>query len=368
MSMPSRRRDGMPRVGGELLARASSGTLRREAPVDGAADCPDRPLLADDAPDDVLVPPSLPVVETMGATAEGRAWLAELPHLVRAMRDAWSLRIAAPLHAGSCSWVAFAWTPEGRSAALKIGRPHREAAGEPEALRLWQGGPAVRLLRDDEERSAMLLERCVPGTRLVDAAGVPVRRRLLTGAELLAELWSAEPPAATRIESLAAVTGEWADLLEERAERLSPRAGAADAQALDPGLPVLGARLLRELPATASRSVVLHGDFNPGNVLATRRRPWVAIDPKPMIGDPGYDPWPLLDQIDDPFARADSTRVVARRWELVAEAVGEDSARLHAWAAARGIESAYYALDHDDRVAAVRALSRASTHVVLAGL
>jgi streptomycin 6-kinase len=53
--------------------------------------------------------------------------------------------------------------------------------------------------------------------------------------------------------------------------------------------------LLRELPPTAGRRVLLHGDFNPGNVLAGRTGTWVAIDPKPMIGDPAYDLWPLLE-------------------------------------------------------------------------
>ena len=34
---------------------------------------------------------------------------------------------------------------------------------------------------------------------------------------------------------------------------------------------------------------LLHGDLHPGNVLAARRRPWLAIDPKPVVGDPAFD-------------------------------------------------------------------------------
>jgi streptomycin 6-kinase len=47
--------------------------------------------------------------------------------------------------------------------------------------------------------------------------------------------------------------------------------------------------MLRELPSSADRSVLLCIDLHAGNVLAARREPWLVIDPKPFIGDPAYD-------------------------------------------------------------------------------
>ena len=35
--------------------------------------------------------------------------------------------------------------------------------------------------------------------------------------------------------------------------------------------------------------------------------------PEPMIGDPAYDPWRLLEQIDDPFPYADLAAVLRSR-------------------------------------------------------
>lgn len=58
----------------------------------------------------------------------------------------------------------------------------------------------------------------------------------------------------------------------------------------------------------------------PGNVLSATRRPWLIIDPKPMIGDPGYDLCPLLLRIDDPLARVDpADRLLA--WSLARSAL-----------------------------------------------
>jgi streptomycin 6-kinase len=48
--------------------------------------------------------------------------------------------------------------------------------------------------------------------------------------------------------------------------------------------------MLRELPRSADRSVVLCTDLHAGNVLSSQREPWLAIDPKPFIGDPAFDP------------------------------------------------------------------------------
>ena len=50
-----------------------------------------------------------------------------------------------------------------------------------------------------------------------------------------------------------------------------------------------GLELFTELPATAERTVVLFTDLHAGNVLRAERAPWLAIDPKPFVGDPAYD-------------------------------------------------------------------------------
>ena len=50
-----------------------------------------------------------------------------------------------------------------------------------------------------------------------------------------------------------------------------------------------GLELFRELPESAALTSVLSTDLHAGNVLRSQREPWLAIDPKPFVGDPAYD-------------------------------------------------------------------------------
>lgn len=298
-----------------------------------------------------LIPPSLPCVTAMGEHESGRRWLARLPRLIEELREKWGLRLGPPFHGGSCSWVAPAWREDGEDAGravLKVTWPHREAEGEAPALLLWDGRGAVRVYEHDTERQALLLERCDPGTELARSHGLPADERLTHAADVLGELWRARVPRTAGtgpvLRDLGEVTAEWADLADERAARDWP-------EGVDTGLFALGARLLRELPRGAGREVVLHGDFNPGNVLAARRRPWLAIDAKPMTGDPAYDLWPLVEQVDDPFAAPDPRAVLAYRTALVADALGLDVRRVRAWAVARHVEYTLWSVVEDEDLA-----------------
>ena len=44
----------------------------------------------------------------------------------------------------------------------------------------------------------------------------------------------------------------------------------------------------------ASVGTMIHGDLHYENVMAADREPWLAIDPKPMSGDPHYELAPML--------------------------------------------------------------------------
>lgn len=308
---------------------------------------------------ELLVPPTLGVVASIGDLAEGRAWLDSLPGLITELRDAWSLRLGAPWTGGSCSWVAPADLPDGRTVVLKISWPHPEMMGEAAALRMWQGHGAVTLHAHDGVRHAMLLERVDPGTTLGDRDWLPAEERLLVAARLLDRLWSAPVGDASGFDLLSHVTARWAGLVEQRMERLRP--------GFDPGLVAHGIRLLRELPTTALRRVLVHGDINPGNILAAEREPWLVIDPKPMYGDPAYDPWKLVEQIDDPFRHPDPAAVLRRRFALFGEVTGEDPARLAAWATARRVEDSLWWVSRGNPPSH-RAMSEAAVLASIAGL
>lgn len=202
--------------------------------------------------------------------------------LVTELSAAWALEVGEPYEpGGSCAWVAPARTATGQDVVLKVGFNHWEADHEAQGLTAWDGDGAVRCLRAQRmgNTTALLLERCRPGHQL--GADLPEAEQDVVIAGLLLRLWGAPVAGDAPFRSLQLMCDEWAASFERRV--------AADGGGLDPGLARAGIGALRELPAGADRAVLLCTDLHAGNVLAAEREPWLAIDPKPFVGDPAYD-------------------------------------------------------------------------------
>ena len=279
-------------------------------------------------------------------SVEGLAWLDRLPSLIEEACRRWNVEIVgAPYEGGVCGWVAPVRGASG-DAVLKVSWPHAEAATEGLALRWWDGAGTVRLLAEDRDTWTMLLERCDSGTPMRDA-GLPNERGLALGADLLNALWSkgAPPVLGSRFEAMAKVCDQWAEGAERRVDRHGAELSALGS---DPGILTLAIELLHLLPGSADRQVVVHGDFNPGNLLAASRAPYLAIDPKPMVGDPAYDPWPLVAQLDWPFRLPDAARVVPQRIRQIAERLDVPAERIAAWGITRDVEGGLRAASEGD--------------------
>jgi streptomycin 6-kinase len=167
---------------------------------------------------------------------------------------------------------------------LKVGWRHDEALHEADGLRLWAGRGAVRLLDSLATAStiALLLEACEPGIPLSQALPAPEQDVVVAG--LLRRLWI-EPPAGQPFRPLQAMCDRWAD---EFGKGYAAAVARGEDQ-LDPAVARAGIELFRQLPGTAEHSMLLCTDLHHGNVLAAAREPWLAIDPKPYVGDPAYD-------------------------------------------------------------------------------
>jgi streptomycin 6-kinase len=195
----------------------------------------------------------------------------------------WELELGEPYPSGGqTAWVAPAANAAGDALVLKVGRRHWEAEHEADGLRLWDGNGAVHCFKAQtlQHTTALLLERCEPGTQLKDT--MPEAEQDVLVAGLLRRLWELDPPKDHVFESLTTMCGLWADELQAGLDH--------DHRGSDPGLARAGIELLRGLPNTADRNVLLSTDLHAGNILAAQRESWLAIDPKPFVGDPTYDP------------------------------------------------------------------------------
>jgi streptomycin 6-kinase len=248
---------------------------------------------------------------------ERAAWLARLPDTLRDLEHRWSLTFGAPFDGDEvgCAWVAPVVRAAGPSAVLKLGMPHVEGQHEIEGLRFWNGDPTVRLLDADDDRGAMLLERCEPGTALRTA---PEPEQDVVIAGLLRRLWR-PVAAAHRFSALSVMVGHWRDETLAQADRWR-----------DAGLVREGLRVFDELPHSAPAQVLLATDLHAGNVLRARREPWLVIDPKPFVGDPAYDATQHLRNCHSRL-RADPDGTIRR----FADLLGVDHDRVRLWLFAR---------------------------------
>ncbi|MFH8618486.1 aminoglycoside phosphotransferase family protein [Streptomyces sp. NPDC017979] len=258
---------------------------------------------------------------------EAQRWLAELPKLGGSFLERWELRIDGPPAHGMASLVLPVLRADGTPAALKLQQLREETAGAAVGLRAWRGDGVVRLLEHDEASATQLLER-LDATRPVNSVA-DGEAALKVLADLMARLTAVPSPRGVRrlsdiATAMVDATPQAAPALHDPAERKLLETCAA---------------AVRELIGEAGDRL-LHWDLHGGNVLAGEREPWLAIDPEPLAGDPGFDLLPALDdRWGEVVASGDVTRAVLRRFDVLTEAVDTDRHRAVGWTLGRVLQN-----------------------------
>jgi streptomycin 6-kinase len=291
------------------------------------------------SPSGIVVPERLHRTVTAWEGEAGRAWLAALPELAADFVRRWELTVERVLEpGGQISLVLLVRDADGEPAALKVGMVTVETAQEAEALTRWAGRGAVRLLRAEPEQGALLLERLHADVSL---RSLPEARATLEATETIRRLWlPLEPGHPFRT---------LPDLVTDQLERLRQRAEqpyAAEARAITEEAARTAAALLADPPPAS----LLHGDFHQGNVLAGERAPWLAIDPKPLAGDPAYDlAWLVRDRLATLAGSPGPAAAARRRIRTLADSLELDADRLRGWTLFRAAEAGLWSLSVGDR-------------------
>ncbi|GMV86922.1 MAG: hydroxyurea phosphotransferase [Dehalococcoidia bacterium] len=261
----------------------------------------------------------------------GTAWVEAFPATLEGLRRRWGLTLGETFAYVGYAFVARVELPGGAPAVLKVAPTDPEFTNEIAALRLYQGGGAVRLLDCDPEATALLLERLEPGTPLAEMHDDARATEIAAG--VMRELWRPLPPG----NAFPTMEG-WGQAF---ARVRAAYGGGSRPFPLD--LFEKGERLYFELCATAARPVLLHGDLHHWNILAAGRGPWLAIDPKGVAGEPAYETGALLR--NRMGVEPDLLRLTERRAAQLADALGLDRQRILGWAFAQGVLSALWTLE-----------------------
>jgi streptomycin 6-kinase len=281
------------------------------------------------------IPPGLDAQRRLGP--DWVAWLDRLPRLAADVVDEWRLVLDGPPMHGYASLAQPVRTTGGRPAVLKVAFDgDEESRHEGIALQRWHGDGAVELLRADPHRRALLLER-LHTEDLGDLWDVEA-------CEVVAGLYGRlHVPALPQLRTLTSYVEQWAGALASM-----PRNAPVPRRLVEQAL-----SLARDLVADpASTGTLVHGDLHYANVLAADRDPWLAIDPKPMDGDPHYEPAPLLWNRWEELADAGQTvrDGVRRRFHTVVDAAGLDEDRARDWVVVRMVLNAHWSVQDAERL------------------
>jgi len=248
----------------------------------------------------------------------GRAWLANLPTVVAGLAREWNLQVGAAFEGSNVSYVAPAMRG-GEHVVLKVQWPDDESRHEAEALRVWNGDGAVRLLAHDVERHALLIERCVPGTYLAAAPGVDALAVLV---DLLPRLWKV---VGSPFKSVTEEAREWAGTLYADWD--------AAGRPCERRLVDATAEFLDQLAKSQGEQVLVHQDLHGENVLAAQREPWLVIDPKPLAGEREFSLAPIIRS----FEFGHSQGEIAYRLDRLSSELGLDRDRARRWTIAQTV-------------------------------
>lgn len=253
-------------------------------------------------------------------------WVDTLPGTAETIMRQWGVVPDGPPTNGHCSLVIPVRTAAGAPAVVKIGFPDEESEHEHLALRRWAGRGAVRLLAAEPHHRALLLQRL----QTTDLGEVPETVACRVVADLYRLLHVPALP------SLRPLSG----FIERCTADLAalPRSAPIPRRLVEQAV-ALGRDLATD---TAEPDRVLHTDLHYGNVLSNGES-WVAIDPKPLNGDPHYEIAPMLWN-RWPGIAGDVRDGVRRRLSTVVDAAGFDERRARAWVLVRMVHNAMWAV------------------------
>lgn len=271
--------------------------------------------------------------------ADGLAWVQRLPTILAACEQRWNLTLGPPFAPLSYHYAAPAVRTDGTTVVVKVHSPTGEFTQEAEALRLFDGHGMAQLLEWSFSDKVLLLEHLKPGTllRILENDAEATSH----AATVMRQLWRSVPPDHPFPSVI-----DWGKGFVRLRQHYRGGTGPFPTALLEEA-----ETLFAELSASMVEPVLLHGDLHHDNILAAQRQPWLAIDPKGLVGEPAYETGamlhnPLPQLLDAP----QPGRVLARRVDQLAEELGLNRARVRGWGLAQAVLAAWWSVEDSGHI------------------
>jgi streptomycin 6-kinase len=258
------------------------------------------------------------VVRQKAFAVGAEAWLDDLPALVSALEEEWSISVGEAYRDSTEAFVAKATCNDGTPAVLKLIVPRDEdaALNEITVLRLVSGEGCVELLREDAGRGALLLERL---GRSLHQLGLRVGDRHEILCATAVHLWRSAPDCGLPTGADKArwlidfITTTWDELDRPCSER-----------AVDHALECAERRADAHRD---ERALLVHGDVHEWNALEAQGGGFKLVDPDGLLAEPEYDLGIIMRE--DPLELLQGDPHERARW--LAARTGLDSTAIWEW-------------------------------------
>jgi streptomycin 6-kinase len=233
--------------------------------------------------------------------------------------------------------VAPATRADGTTVVLKVCPPTGdEFRPQAAALRLFAGRGMVQLLDADPDHQILLLERLLPGKLLTDVEDDEQATSLAAAVmRQMGEVVPGNYPFPT--------VYDWGKGFLRLRRHYHGECGPFPRALLEEA-----ETLFAELSGSMATPVLLHGDLHHDNILAAHRQPWLAIDPKGLVGEPAYETGALLrNPLPQLLQHPEPGRILARRVDQLAEELGLEHARIRGWGLAQAVLSMWWSVEDE---------------------
>jgi streptomycin 6-kinase len=267
---------------------------------------------------------------------KGEKWLADLPEIIARIAEKWSLEMENHFQNLSFHYVAPCVRSDGTKAVLKIGFPEENSIiySEAKILKILDGKGAVKLLNFDKNFCAILLERLLPGENLIRICKEDDERATAIAIELMKKFLHPAP------------TGSGFPTLREWTKGLSEAKNAPFPQEI-----IDRARnYFDELIGSSKQNFLLHGDLHHENILSAQRDSFLAIDPKGIIGDIGFEISVFLNNPRSWLLKhPNRAEILKKRLEMFAQNFEIEPQKLRKWAYAEAVLAAWWTFEDGGR-------------------
>ena len=263
----------------------------------------------------------------------GEQWLKNLPEIISEIEENWSLKTQRHFPNLSYNYVAPCVCDDGVDAVLKIALPlnNPEIYSEARFLQTANGIGAVRLLKLDDDRRAILLERLKPGKNLKEIYRADESQAVEAAIKNLRSLIK-KPPQNSKFLRLE----NWFDNFFTKARETN----------FPSEFQMKSREFYGKLSSASKQKFLIHGDFHHENILSATREPFLAIDPKGIVGEIGYEIAVFLN--NHLWWLANDTNLKNRLNDAVqkfSEAFKIESRDLRRWAFAQIVLSAWWTFE-----------------------